>query len=552
MGKKGNPGGNREKRIKSDSNGKTGEKTAAKITKAKSGIKYPLVLKLIGITSIIIIVSITAVTALASVFFTDDSRARAEENNLTLSELVAFQVESEIRSQHSAALSLFDMLRESAGNRTLEQITITNYFDRNALTACIEVPGEKQILSPKFFLANELEPGLVRTFLEMNGPLMDRARAGETLLVNASPVFGVPTAALMFPFRDFGTANMMAIVFSTENLQSIVQTGAQTSSWVVGYDGMLIAHSDFGLVRLGASFADNPVVKEMIASTMNNGQIRYRGEDGVGYAGAFHKVSLGQFGVGTAVPTAVVYRAALALARQNLYITGIVLLFSFLAVWFFSRTVSRPVLKLVDASRLIENGQFELDISPTTRDELGLLTKSFVHMGKGLADRERLKDTFGKFVNEQIAEQVLKGELKLGGTRRTATIFFSDIRSFTAISEKLAPEAVVEFLNEYMSRMVECVDKTGGVVDKFIGDAIMAVWGAPVSAGSPAEDALNAIKAMLMMRRSLYEFNKGRGSDDKPLIRIGCGVNTGPCIAGQIGSEKRMEYTVIGDAVNLA
>jgi adenylate cyclase len=173
-------------------------------------------------------------------------------------------------------------------------------------------------------------------------------------------------------------------------------------------------------------------------------------------------------------------------------------------------------------------------------------------MGRGLAERERIKETFGRFVNKEIAEQALTGKIALGGVRKTATIMFSDIRSFTAISERLAPEAVVEFLNEYMTRMVDCVERTHGVVDKFIGDAIMAVWGASVTQGSPEADALESVKAMILMRRSLMEFNRGRGSDDKPVIRIGCGVNTGPCLAGQIGSANKMEYTVIGDTVNLA
>jgi adenylate cyclase len=146
----------------------------------------------------------------------------------------------------------------------------------------------------------------------------------------------------------------------------------------------------------------------------------------------------------------------------------------------------------------------------------------------------------------------MKGELSLGGETKRVTVFFSDIRSFTAISEKLEPSEVVEFLNDYMTRMVDCVEKTGGVVDKFIGDAVMAVWGAPLSAGSPARDAFNCVKAALLMRSALYQFNKGRGGDKKPLIRIGCGINTGDVVAGQIGSSRRMEYTVIGDAVNLA
>jgi adenylate cyclase len=207
---------------------------------------------------------------------------------------------------------------------------------------------------------------------------------------------------------------------------------------------------------------------------------------------------------------------------------------------------------LAAAAGRIEQGEFEITLESKTHDEVGFLTQSFVSMGRGLAERERLKDTFGKFINKEIAERALKGELTLGGESKTVTIFFSDIRAFTAISEKLEPQEVVEFLNEYMTRMVDCVEKTDGVVDKFIGDAVMAVWGAPVSAGSLAKDALNCVRAALMMRIALREFNKDRGGEKKPVIRIGCGINTGEVIAGQIGSSHRMEYTVIGDAVNLA
>jgi adenylate cyclase len=152
-------------------------------------------------------------------------------------------------------------------------------------------------------------------------------------------------------------------------------------------------------------------------------------------------------------------------------------------------------------------------------------------------------------VNPELAELVVKDGVRLGGERKTVAILFSDIRNFTAISEKLDPEEVVDFLNMYMTRMVECIDRTGGIVDKFIGDAIMAIWGVPVSKGNDTE---NAIDAALMMRKSLIEFNRDRGDPKNPIIRIGCGINTGPVLAGQIGSENRMEYTVIGDTVNLA
>jgi adenylate cyclase len=193
-----------------------------------------------------------------------------------------------------------------------------------------------------------------------------------------------------------------------------------------------------------------------------------------------------------------------------------------------------------------------LSLEAKTHDEIGVLTDSFVSMSKGLAERERLKNTFGRFTNKVIAERALAGDLTLGGETKIATMFFTDIRSFTAFSERIEPDEVVEFLNDYMTRMVACVEETGGVVDKFIGDSIMGVWGAPVSAGSPTQDALSCVKAALLMRSALIIFNQDRAAEKKQRIRFGCGINTGKVVAGQIGSSNRMEYTVIGDAVNLA
>ena len=529
-------------------------RTKAKATAKRQGrrVKVPLVVKMIGIISAIVVVSTGIVTGLSSWFFSGDSRARAEDNALTLSQVVAAQMESQIESVYSGAISLFDVLRESPGNRALAELAIADYLARNASVAFIRVPGVRDITNQKFFVANELDPSVIEPYLARKAAVIGWGREGQTIVANASTAFGVPTAMLVFPYRDLGTKNVMVVLFSTEGLQSIVQTDSASLIYAVSYDGELIAHPDFNLVKVGANYHDTELVSKLLASPLDNMQVRYRDPQGVPHLGAFRKLKLGQVSVTSSIPLALVNAAALTVARQNMYLGGVVLLLSILAVWFFSRTMTRPVMELVSASRRIEAGEFEIQLVPSTQDELGLLTESFVHMGKGLAERERVKETFGKFVNRDIAERALTGSLELGGTRKIATIFFCDIRSFTAISEKLAPEAVVEFLNAYMTRMVKCIEATGGVVDKFIGDAIMAVWGAPVSKGTPREDALQAVHAMLMMRESLLEFNRDRGGPDKPIIRIGCGVNTGPCLAGQIGSLQRMEYTVIGDSVNLA
>ncbi|MCL2481657.1 MAG: adenylate/guanylate cyclase domain-containing protein, partial [Spirochaetaceae bacterium] len=168
---------------------------------------------------------------------------------------------------------------------------------------------------------------------------------------------------------------------------------------------------------------------------------------------------------------------------------------------------------------------------------------------------------FGRFTNREIAIKAMRNEIKPGGLSKHATIFFSDIRGFTAKSENFtkvfgeeASNKIVFWLNNYFSQMIDCIEKSDGTIDKFIGDAVMAHWGTVYTTGSAAQDAYNCVKAALFMRKALYEMNKERKKDDpgNPIINIGCGINTGIVTAGQLGSNMRMEYTVIGDPVNLA
>ncbi len=184
-----------------------------------------------------------------------------------------------------------------------------------------------------------------------------------------------------------------------------------------------------------------------------------------------------------------------------------------------------------------------------TGDELEDLATGFNAMVDGLKERDKLRNTFGKYMTQSVMEHLLAGKVQLGGEELEVTILFSDLRGFTSISEKMDAKSLVGLLNEYFTEMVTVVMAEDGVVDKYIGDAIMAVFGAPVP---KPNDPVNAVRAAVKMRRALAHLNerlKGRGL---PELNTGIGVHTGVVVAGNIGSEQRMEYTVIGDAVNLA
>ncbi len=214
-----------------------------------------------------------------------------------------------------------------------------------------------------------------------------------------------------------------------------------------------------------------------------------------------------------------------------------------------ARRIGLGVRAISGAAAKIKGGEYVLVPEPAGRDELGVLALDFNAMVKGLIERDRLRETFGRYVTRQVADHVLANKAELGGELVPVTVLFSDIRSFTTISEHMPPRELLDFLNVYLSGMVESVMAHDGVVDKFIGDAIMAVFGAPVP--HPG-DALNAIKAALEMRARLAEMNEGFRARGAPEIRAGIGLHAGEVIAGNMGHIKRMEYTVIGDAVNLA
>jgi adenylate cyclase len=215
----------------------------------------------------------------------------------------------------------------------------------------------------------------------------------------------------------------------------------------------------------------------------------------------------------------------------------------------FASRLGRSVQAISDAADQVKGGKYVNAPVVKTGDEIETLSLHFNEMVRGLEERDRLRDTFGRYVTRQVADHLMKGNVNLGGELVPVTVLFSDIRSFSSISETMDPRAVLDFLNEYFSGMVESVLHHHGVVDKFIGDAIMAVFGAPVP---EPEDALNAIKAALEMHTRLHKINENLKQRGLPEIKTGIGLHCGQVVAGNMGHAERMEYTVIGDVVNLA
>jgi class 3 adenylate cyclase len=218
---------------------------------------------------------------------------------------------------------------------------------------------------------------------------------------------------------------------------------------------------------------------------------------------------------------------------------------------FFAGTITKPLNALVAGTRAVEKGDLDYSIPVTTRDELGELSQSFNEMVTDLKEKERVKAVFGRYLPKAVADRAMQaqGDLGLGGEEREVAVLFSDIRGFTSLSERLSPPEVVKMLNEYYTRMIDVLFDNDGTLDKTIGDAIMAVFGAPVT---DPDSAAKALKTALGMMAELKKFNAERVARGEEPVQIGIGVNTGVVVAGNLGSVKQLSYTVIGDEVNLA
>jgi class 3 adenylate cyclase len=240
---------------------------------------------------------------------------------------------------------------------------------------------------------------------------------------------------------------------------------------------------------------------------------------------------------GTAKPGAVLYLGVSFIA------------FGVIQGWLIATSVARPVRELAMKMARVKQNDLDASAAVVSTDEVGQLADGFNQMVAGLRQAEFVKDTFGRYVTSQVRDEILGGKVQLGGERRTVTVLFSDIRDYTAMSENQQPEEVVAFLNAYLDVMVNIIVEEGGTVDKFIGDAIMAVFGVPLAKD---DDATRAVRAAVRMLRTLEQLNADRAAGGLAPLKIGIGLHTGPVVAGNIGSSKKMEYTIIGDAVNTA
>ncbi len=242
--------------------------------------------------------------------------------------------------------------------------------------------------------------------------------------------------------------------------------------------------------------------------------------------------------------------------KLNWIITAIATALGLVFAWGVSRSLVDSVKRLLGGTREVEHGNLDVEIHVSTRDELATLANSFNHMVIGLKEKEHIRETFGKYVDPRVVRGLLENRLPAeGGESQVMSVFFSDLAGFTQMCEGLTPDAAVRFLNRYFSYMAEVIQARQGIIDKYIGDAVMAFWGPPFT--DPATHAQLCCAAALDQLARLEDFRKSLPDllgvrHGLPVVTVRMGIATGEVTVGNIGSETSRGYTVIGDTVNLA
>ncbi len=499
-------------------------------------IHLPIVFKLVFLTSLLVVAVSLVIAWKNSELFSQISTDREESTAEMVTSSKALEVDAILESyvEKLTMISMNDSQKKSlSGDLSYFKLETSS---ENTLAFDLENQNGKQAPIDEFrktLLAYQSYVNFIKdgnVFITSTGSAMK-----EPYLVVGAPVA-----------KDNGNVSHWAWGFFRVNrIQASFEKSKNLTIYLLDQRGKVIVHPDEKMTLASTDLSSNKFI-----ATLLNTEVRKKQQYQDDKLYSFAKSNFGPMVMGEINHSVILAPSKLA-KDTSFFILGIVLSLSFFLSVVFAQTLSKNLEKLTDLAHRIAHGDFDFTATETikSKDEIGVLAEAFDEMTDGLRERDKIKNIFTKFHGSVVTDTLMDQEDLRKGKTCEAVVFFSDIRGFTDFSQSRSPEEVVSMLNSYFEVMVGIINKHGGVVDKFVGDAIMAVWGAPN--GTP-DDAKNAVMACLEMRKALAVLNEQRIEEGQTPIMIGMGLHAGQVVSGTIGSNERLEYTVIGDTVNTA
>ncbi|TGL99395.1 adenylate/guanylate cyclase domain-containing protein [Leptospira jelokensis] len=527
--------------------------------------KFSLQLKMMGVISLLFILSVATIIIIASFYFKQSIELQLRDNNLRIAEIIGSKVKSDILGVVEKGRQIAITLTTQGLPEDDRKLLLKTFFKNDKefiYLGIFEKRGDTLVKKREVFNEEELKKSSVteddfHAVVERNRDALAEAFNGQTVLLNSSPGFVEPSFAIAIPTAENGELdNALVIIVKLEKIIGAFSKKGIETTFMVNGSGTVLAHPKEDLVLAATDLTGMPIVKTMLTSAPSTGQMSYLDEElGGNYLGSFQKIGFADAGVITIVSEEKAFAAVYKSQRTNLYIAGIGLCSALIFVFFFSKTITKPVLQLLSATLEIAKGNFKIGIKPTTQDEVGLLTKYFIDMGQGLEEREKVKNILGSMIDPVVVQEAMVDLAALKrGSETHITAFFSDVASFSTISEQLKSADLASLLNEYLSAMTIILKQHEGVLDKYIGDAIVGIFNAPVPV---IDHELKAARASVDMVKKLKELREywtknNLYSKEAQAMDARIGLNSGPAKVGFMGTDALASYTMMGDTVNLA
>ena len=392
-------------------------------------------------------------------------------------------------------------------------------------------------------------------------PYFDQGGGGMVMTTYAVPVF-VPSTSVAS--GQEGSEELLCVVTADVALEWLshmvcsIPVGETGNCFIITNTGTFVTHEKPELIMRESVFSmaedrRKPLLREV-------GRAMIRQESGFVDIGsslgdeeaflAYARIPSPGWTLAVVFPKAELFYEVVKLHQITVFLAllGVTLLLA--ASVIVARSIARPLRSMAEATRKIAAGDLNIDLSHIrSTDEVGQLATALTNMAEGLKERDFIRDTFGRYLAREVVKRLLDSEdgLRLGGEHREISIMMSDLRGFTALTSSMHPEQVITFLNRYLAKMIDILIEYRGTIDEIIGDGILAFFGAP----EPQEDhPARAVACALKMQLAMDEINSLNEADGLPHLEMGIGVNTGNVVVGNIGSEKRSKYGVVGAQVN--